>query len=213
MRIHNQLIIFIIFINIIGCENRSKNKEDNLEQAQLDSIIALYHKGNFDECISRAKLFTVTYPSNDKGWHSLSSAYLDLGEDSLSELSAKKALSINPNNVVALTNMGILLDKKKRYSEAKEYYLKAIKLNPNIAQIYSNYASNRLYSNDYIEAIKYGEIAVKMADNIKDKGILCLSYHKAGMINKRDSIYKELEELNYKHLDDLYEIFNKDSIY
>ncbi|MDG1849275.1 MAG: tetratricopeptide repeat protein [Flavobacteriales bacterium] len=120
-----------------------------------------------------------------------------------------KALFLNLNNNVALATKGILLDKQKKYEEAKKYYLKSIESDPNVAQTYSNYASNRLQVGDYNGAVQYGEKAVKLANNIKDKGVLCLSYHKIGMIKKRDSLYTELEKLRYRNLDDLKEIFNK----
>lgn len=198
------------FLLAFGCINSPQKDKSNVEYAQLDTLATLYHRGKLKDLISKAKQFTNTYPLNDKGWHLLSSAYLSVGEDSLSELCAQKALAINPNNHVALTNMGILFDKKKKYKKAEEYYLRAIKSNPNIAQIYSNYAANRLYSGDYDLAVKYGEKAVEMAGNIKDKAILCLSYHKAGMFAKRDSLYTELKRLGYENIDKINEIFKKD---
>lgn len=207
MNKHIGLLLSLSFwILIAGCDDTKQGS--NTQAKQLDNIARLYHSGKIDACLEEAELFVSSYPNNDAGWHLLSSAYLSKGKDSLVEVCARKALSLNPKNHIALLNVGILLDKQKKYEEAKIYYLKSIGSNPNLPQTYSNYVGNRLIVGDYQVAVIYGEKVVKMVNNIKDKGILCLSYHKAGMLAKRDSLYTELEKLGYQNVDDLKEIFN-----
>lgn len=204
------VLLFIYLSLLCSCsDNEPKQHESiNSQHKQLNILSKLYHNKKIDSCIKEAKEFTNKYPDNDTGWQLLSSAYLTKKKYSKSKLFAIKSLSINPKNHIALVNMGILLDKKKHYSKAKKYYDSSIKVQP-IPQAYSNYAGNRLYSGEYDISIKYAKKAIKMANKISDKGVLCLAYHKAGQKEKRDSLYNELKRLKYEHLSDLKQIFNK----
>ena len=191
---------------LIGCGYNSVTIENSKEVLLLDSIAHLYHKGEINPCIKLGESFVTDYPNNDKGWHLLSSAFLAKGNDSIAKVCARNAIKINPNNHIALSNYGILLDKKGKYEEASVFYEKSLSSNNQLAQTYSNYALNRLRADDFANAIVFGEIAVKLAGNIKDKGILCLSYHKSGYFVKRDSLFNELKNLNYENLSSLEEL-------
>ena len=190
------------------CSNDKTGINTTQEKDQLDSLIIYYQKGNMSTCIEKGNSFVIKHSDNDIGWQVLGGAYLIQVQDSLAEICTKKAILLNPNNSAALTNYAILLDKREKHNEAEIYYKKAIKVSPAMAQAYSNYVGNRLITGDYKTAVICGEKAVALADNLKDKGVLCVAYHKAGMHVKRDSLYRELEKLNYTHLGDLKEIFN-----
>ena len=71
---------------------------------------------------------------------------------------------------------------------------------------------NRVSVKDYPRAKQLGEKAVMLGNNIADKGILCLVYHKLGLLSKRDELIKELAYLQYTHLEKLKSIFKNDSI-
>ena len=192
---------------IIGC-GVDKQTKRNEEMLGLDSISQLYHSGQIDACIKQAGSFTSKYPNNDAGWHVLGSAHLLRNEDSLAYTFSRRSLNINSKNHIALLCLGILFDKEGETERAKQHYQESLESNPNIAQTYSHYASNRLFGEDYLEAIRLGSIAIEMADNINDKAILCASYHKAGLFIERDSLYHILKQLEYVGIEDLRELFN-----
>jgi tetratricopeptide (TPR) repeat protein len=188
---------------IFGCVNNYETTKEDKEMLLLDSIATLYHSGDFEKSIELGKRFTSEYPSNDKGFHALSSSYLAKSKDSLAEIYADKALAINPDNHIALTNKGILLDKKPEYIKAAVFYEKSLEVCDTLAQTYSNYMVNRMNVGDYANAVAIGEKALKFGDNIWDKVHLCLSYHEIGNLVKRDSLVEELRSLNFEKLSSL----------
>ena len=207
MTIDVRILLCGVVLLLTNCGKNSKLDNIQSERQQLDSLYHYYKIGNMKKCIEKAKLFSSKYPYNDSGLQVLGSAYLYLNQDSLAEFYTKKAFNLNSNNSSTLTNIAILLDKKGNYNKAQYYYKKAITINPDFAQAYSNYAANRLFVGDYKTAIFFGKKAISLADNIKDKSILCVSYDRAKMLSKRDSVYNELQKLHYSHLKDLKEVF------
>lgn len=193
-------LFILLLIFIVGCNNYSEKTKYNKEIMTLDSIAVLYHSGDFDNSIKLSESFTINYPNNDKGWHLLSSANLGKNKDSLAQIYANKALEINRNNFVALTNLGIILDKQEKYNEAIIFYERSLKINDSFPQTYSNYMLNRLKVKDYDCALVMGENALRFGNHIWDKANLCFIYHKVGNISKRDSLLKELKKLKFEKM-------------
>lgn len=210
LRINKASIVWMLLF-LFGCINSPENTKEDKEMLMLDSIATLYHNGDFEKSIELGKRFTVEYPSNDKGFHLLSSSYLAKDKDSLAEIYADKSLVINPDNHIALTNKGILLDRNAKYDEAAIYYERSLRANILLAQTYSNYMLNRIRVADYVYAVDLGERALKYENNIWDKANLCYAYHKIGIIPKRDSLLKELKDLGFEKLESLEETILRDS--
>lgn len=97
----------------------------------------------------------------------------------------------------------IFADRKLEHNKAILFYEKSLKVNDTLFQTYSNYLVNRMKVGDYIKAVEVGEKALKYGSHIWDKAHLCLSYHKIGVVAKRDSLLKELRELNFERLSSL----------
>ncbi|HRP90827.1 MAG TPA: hypothetical protein PKX92_12415 [Edaphocola sp.] len=192
---------FLLFF--VGCINEPINTIEVKELLILDSIATLYNDGDFENSTKLAKKFTIEYPNNDKGFHLLSSSYLGQSKDSLAAFFAGKALEVNPNNYIALTNMGILYDRKSEYEKATVFYEKSLKINDTLFQTYSNYLVNRIKVGDFTNAVKMGEKALEFGNHIWDKAHLCLSYHKVGDIEKRDSLLNTLKRLKFEKLTNL----------
>jgi tetratricopeptide (TPR) repeat protein len=208
MRVRLLFFYLAIFV-LVGCESKISSDEgviDREESLELAVMADLYHINEFDSCIKVGELFVENYPNNDMGWQLLSSAFLGKGEDSLSKYCVLKTLELNPKNHIGLLNYGILLDKIGKHVEASEFYEESLEINDSLYQTYSNYAGNRLLVGDYRAAVALGEKAVEIGDNIKDKGILCLSYHKIGDMKNRDVLFDELKKMNYENLESLREV-------
>ncbi len=198
-----KIFIGLSFLLLYGCEINPVKTESNKETLMLDSIAELYHSRDFDNSIKLCERFIVNYPNNDKGWHLLSSSYLAKDKDSIAEVCANKALQINPKNYIALTNLGVLLDKKGEYDKAIIFYEKSLQINDSLPQTYSNYMVNRMKIEDYKYAVELGEKALKFGNHIWDKAHLCFSYHKIQDSVKRDSLLEELRILNFEKLSSL----------
>lgn len=201
--------VFSLFlIAFLGCDvNESKSiKSESAGLVLLDSLLIEFGNGDTLGSLEGMVQFVNDYPKADYGFAFLGTLYLALEKDSLALKNIQKALELNPKNHGALTNYGILLDRNSKYDEALQAYKRAIEINKNYAQAYSNLMGNRISSGDLVNALMYGEKAVLYGNNISDKGLLCAVYHKLGIYDKRDSLYSELKELNYINIKQLEEI-------
>lgn len=197
------ITVFIMGL-LISCKQEVPQKSNyEVQIFLLDSLEYYYNKGEMTEVVNRGLTFTAMYPDNAIGWHLLGGGYLALSEDSLAETYVNQALKLDPSHPAILVNKAVLLDRQVRFEEAREYYEKAIAIDSFFAEAFSNFAANRLYAKDYINAVKLGEIAVELANRTGDKAILCLSYYKAGIKEKSDSLFHELRTMNYPNLDKL----------
>lgn len=64
----------------------------------------------------------------------------------------RQALREHPNEVFALSLMGVALDAQKRFDEAEGYYQRAIKLNPGSASVLNNLGNHYLQRGDFAKA-------------------------------------------------------------
>jgi tetratricopeptide (TPR) repeat protein len=201
----------LILLFLIGCFKKQKRAYEDIEILTLGSIANYYHLKDFDKCIAQCKKFTVQYPRNDKCWHLLSSSYLAIEKDSLAEICANQSLKLNPKNPIALTNKGIILDKRHEPTKALIFYEQSLKINDSLFQTYSNYLINRIKAGDYNKAVVLGEKATKYGNNIWDKAHLCLCYHYIGDYKKRDSLFEVLRISKFTKLEGLKSKFTENS--
>lgn len=80
---------------------------------------------------------------------------LDRGEYEEAITFYEKALSINSQNVVALTNKGTALDQLGKYEEAVKCFDKVLEINPKDEEALNNKGSSLIKLNRYEEAVKY----------------------------------------------------------
>jgi protein O-GlcNAc transferase len=76
------------------------------------------------------------------------------------------ALSINPEHVEALTNLGNLLSLEGRYKEAEVRHRMAISLQPNHSEVCANLGRNLASQGRYEEAESYLERAISLQPNL-----------------------------------------------
>ena len=197
----------LLILLLTGCDQAYN---ENAEKEEFSRLEKLYTDGKFDSCLIQTEIFLAKYPKNDLAWSLFGGTYMTFRKDSLDSLAGiyvEKALELNPDNYVALVNKAILLDKRKEYDKARGFYNQVLEIKPDYPQLYSNYVGNRLKVEDYKLAVKYGEIAVGLANQLQDKSVLCISYHFNKEYSKRDSLFGILETHDYIHLDELKHIF------
>ncbi len=73
-----------------------------------------------------------------------------------------KILSHQPDNIWALTALGIVFRSTKRYVAAEACYRRAIMLNPENPEVYSNFGNLLVDMHKYDEALKYSKMAVDL---------------------------------------------------
>lgn len=73
-----------------------------------------------------------------------------------------KIIAAQPNNVWALTALGIVFRATKRYDAAQGCYKRAISLNPNNPEVHSNYGNLLVDMDKFDEAVAHSERAVEI---------------------------------------------------
>jgi len=93
------------------------------------------------------------------------------------ELLYKKVLNINPSNLSACNNLGIILTNLNNTKDAEKYYLKAIKINPNYADANYNLAGLYKSTEKIQDSIKYYKKTILINPNYAD------AYNNIGLIH------------------------------
>lgn len=207
---NNKLILAVtITFFVFSCTSKQDSETSLPENfAVLDSLLQNYNEGDTLGSLQGMEVYVKKFPESDYGYNFLAILYLAVNDDSLAMISTVKALQLNPENYSALTNHGILLDKKGEHDQAYEYYLRALDFEPEYVQAYSNLMGNRIAVKDLQSARNFGEKAVVYGNNITDKGLLCALYHKLNLTAKRDSLLEQLESENYKNVSQLKDLFD-----
>ena len=93
------------------------------------------------------------------------------------EILYKKVLDINPKNLSACNNLGIIFNNLNNIKDAEKYYLKAIKINPNYADANYNIAGLYKSTGKIHDSIKYYEKTILINPNYAD------AYNNIGLIH------------------------------
>ncbi len=88
-------------------------------------------------------------------------------EESISEF--KKALQIEPENILLLLETGNSYKALNKLDDAEGYYHKVLSATPIHPLVYPNIANLMLAKKDNLGAVKYGKIGLEKCDNDKDK--------------------------------------------
>jgi tetratricopeptide (TPR) repeat protein len=90
------------------------------------------------------RLYTVTLAASPDAYpirNNLGTVYWHLGNIRAAEREWNEALPFNPQNPIVLNNLGLICAQEKRYSDAVEYFLRAIRLKPNYTDPHLNLGS------------------------------------------------------------------------
>ncbi len=93
------------------------------------------------------------------------------------EIQYKKVLDINPNNLSACNNLGIIFTNLNNMKDAEKYYLKAIKINPNYADANYNIAGLYKSTGKIHDSIRYYKKTILINPNYVD------AYNNIGLIH------------------------------
>ncbi len=205
--LHNRRLFSSIIYGIVFILITSSCGEIN-KQIELGEITQKYLDGNMEEAKTELIEFLETY--DDKtAWTILGNLYSDIDDDSMAIVAYGNALRIDKEYEEAISGIGIIYRKKGDYKKAAKFYNRAIEINPKYAQAYSSLAVIELKLLNFDKAVEYGEKAYKF--DKQDGAVaanLSVSYHYFGDTIKRDEFYDVAEDLGYKNLVTLKQIFS-----
>ena len=166
---------------ILGLGKISSNDtiQKNLTKEQINSVIALYNNGKFQEAVDSIKALNKDHPNVPLLFNLLGACHKSLGQIDAALQMLETATKIKPDYAEAYFNQGVILKGIGRLEEAVELYKKAISLNPNYPDAHNNLGNTFKDLGMYDEAIENIKIA------------LSLSPKNANFFNNLGIIYKD----------------------
>jgi len=116
------------------------NNQLTLSKEQIDSVIALYSKGQYQEAIDQIIVLDEVYPNVPLLFNLIGACYKELGQLELSIKMFETAVSIKPNYAEAHKNLGITLRDLGQLDVAVESLKRAIEVEPNYVDAHYNLA-------------------------------------------------------------------------
>ena len=111
-------------------------------QNQIQAIIDLYSKGQFQEVLNQASHLLARYPNSvSLLQYSQGASYKGLGKLEKAVEVYTKAISLKPDYADAYNNLGTVFQDQGKLERAIEAYNKALSIKPDYAEAYNNLAN------------------------------------------------------------------------
>jgi len=104
--------------------------QKNLDQS-IEELANLFYKSDFQGIIGNTEQLTTQFPDSYIIWNIRGAAFLSLKNLEHSFNCFMKVIELNPNYPDGFNNLGLTLNRLKRYKEAIRNYQIAISLNEN----------------------------------------------------------------------------------
>jgi len=190
--------------------------------ASFEGIKDTYRARNFEEAASALDAFLQENPEHSIGWILLGNSRRELGLSLSAKEAYKKAIAIDPLRFEAFLGLGVLarreaaaaaksgdeLEVKAQLRGAKDYYERALSIEPYHPETLSSMAMLLLDLNEEEDALRNAEKAWELTK--RDATIaanLAVAYHRNNMTEKRDELHGHAERLGYQGLENLARIF------
>jgi tetratricopeptide (TPR) repeat protein len=137
-----------------------KSKRD-LAKSYVAEAVKYFNNREFESAKASVSRALANDPKYSYAWSTLAAVSVKTGDVNNAILQTIEAVRFDPSNVTAAFNMAIALDDKKDFTQATEWYLKAIKIDSTFVPAYS--ALGRLYNsmNRPVDAILIMNYAVE----------------------------------------------------
>jgi protein O-GlcNAc transferase len=116
------------------------NQQSGLSKEQIDSVIALYSAGQYQEAINQIKILNQSYPNTPFLFNLIGACYKSLGQLEGSAKMFETAVNLKPDYAEAHKNLGITVKDLGQLDAAVESLSKAIAIDPNYVDAHYNLA-------------------------------------------------------------------------
>ncbi len=158
--------------------------EDKLESAKL------YHRsGNFEKAEKLYREILKEEPQNAEATHLLGLLAMQMGKLDVAQYLIETAIELDSTDPVFYVNMGVVYYLKRDFCKAKDFFKKAIEMDPNYIEAYGNLGKLLAEENLLEDARKYLIKAVNLGD--RDPNVLIT----LAEVNFRLKYYSRAEEL------------------
>jgi tetratricopeptide (TPR) repeat protein len=138
------------------------SKGDGLDVAHLALGNYSLNNQSYEEAIDHFTAYLRYHPSNANVLHDRGSAYQQMDELKSAERDYRQATLVDPQLSTAYANLGTVLRKKERYSEAVDAYSDALSIDPEDPMFLNNRGYAHFLNEDYPNAASDFEKAIEI---------------------------------------------------
>ena len=158
------------------------NQQSALSKEQIDSVVALYSNGQYQEAINQIKVLNESHPNTPFLFNLIGACYKAIGQLKGAAKMFETAVSIKPEYAEAHKNLGITLRDIGQLDNAVESLNNAIAIDPNYVDAHYNLAITLKDLNHLDKAVKSYNKVIELNPNF-------VQAH-----NNLGNIYKDLEQ-------------------
>lgn len=142
-----------------------------------NTVIAMFYnnkganamiKGDYSSAYAYLKAATQVDPTFSSAWGNLGILYRFNGYEKQAVDTYQYAISLNRNNLTAMSNLSMLLHINGQYENAKELDTFIMRQRANNPYYYALLADEKFYIGDYRQAIQHYRKAIKLDKNIHE---------------------------------------------
>jgi tetratricopeptide (TPR) repeat protein len=139
--------------------------DDAPARLQLGRVLSLM--GNHDDAIASVQAASKLEPGNPKIQRELANLYMSAKKYDQAEAAYRSLLSGKPDDTADLHHtLGVALLKQKKFPEAEQELLAAVKLKPDLGEAYGDLSVAAVENKDYQLAIKAADARAKFLPEI-----------------------------------------------
>ena len=131
-------------------------------QAEINSIIALFSSGKFQEAIDSVAILTNGFPEDSLLHNIAGASYAGLGELGSAIDSYEKAIAIKPDYAKAHYNLGGAYHELRQFDDSVKSYKNSLAIDPNYSEAHNNLGNVLRESGELDEAINCYEKAINL---------------------------------------------------
>ena len=178
----------------------------DIAKAHKDLGIIYLNKRLFDYAEDEFKIALSLAPNDFEILFEYANFLYSISKNVEAERYYREVLELSPNNIIALTFMGLNKLVLNQLDEAKNYIMKAVELEPN--HEYVQFCVGRiLYAKEeYDDAKRYLIRAVEQNPDIETQNTLALTYYKLGEFSQALNIFKNIDSKRPKNISIMMEI-------
>ena len=141
------------------------SQQSGLSKEQIDSVIALYSAGQYQEAINQIKILNQSYPNTPFLFNLIGACYKSLGQLEGSVKMFETAVNLKPDYAEAHKNLGITLKDLGQLDTAVESLSEAIAIDPNYVDAHYNLAITLKDLNQLDGAVKSYQKVIEINPN------------------------------------------------
>jgi len=144
---------------------------EQLQQAQIDSVIALYSNGQIQQALDACDSLITGYPNEAMLYNISGVCYAGLGQLETAVKCYEQALAIKSDYAEAHSNLGITLKELGQLEAAVKHYKHALTIKPDCAEAHNNLGISFQGLGQLEAAVKHYEQALAFKPNYAEAHI------------------------------------------